>query len=132
MEFEAFERNKIKDEKEILDITQFELNDQKNKKTQELFHYVLSSSISKYNRFGNRESQSQGIYYIKEKRVLLVNLTEEVVQSYIQYKDLFDGLMSGKTKFFREFEPKKDNKSIKAFSHNPMYKVPSHFSYGSY
>ena len=32
MELESIERNKIKDEKEILDITQFELNDQKNKK----------------------------------------------------------------------------------------------------
>ena len=132
MELEAIDRNEIKDEKEILDITQFELNDQKNKKTQELFHYVLGSFISKYNQLGDSESKSQGIYYMKERHILLVNLTEEMVQSYIQYKDLFDGLMSGKTRFFREFEPNRDNRSIRAYSYNPGYKVRSHFSNGSY
>lgn len=37
-----------------------------------------------------------------------MNLTEEVVQNYLHFKDLFDGLMPAKTIFFRECYQRKE------------------------
>ena len=45
---------------------------------------------------------------MKDKHILLANINEEYIQSYINYKDLFKGLLiEGKARFFPEFDENK-------------------------
>ena len=55
---------------------------------------------------------------MKNYSILLANKDEEVVQTFYDYKKLFNGLISGKTMFFREYNPKLEYDSNKAFSEN--------------
>ena len=45
------------DKNEKLNIEQFELNNEKNYKSQRLFHYTLSSLICEYNKNGKEENK---------------------------------------------------------------------------
>ena len=59
-----------------LNITQFELDDKDNKKSQELFHYVLSQIIDEYNKLDKKQREEKGIYYMKDRHILLSNINE--------------------------------------------------------
>ena len=106
-----------------LKLEQFVLNDEKNRNNQVIFHEVLRILIDKYNTLSEEKRRAEGIFYLKHSKILLGNITEEVVQSFYNYKELFDGLVSGKARFFREYEPKLDNDSYKAFSDNHGYNI---------
>ena len=98
----------INDKLDELKITQFELDDEDKKKTQELFHYVLTHIIDEYNKLNKKQREERGIYYMKDKHILLANINEEYIQSYINYKVLFKGLLiEGKARFFPEFDENK-------------------------
>ena len=109
-------KNEIRIEDDELNLDKFVLNDKKNVNNQVLFHEVLKILIDKYNTLSEEERREEGIFYLKDRNILLGNINEEVVQSYYKYKELFDGLMSGKSRFFREYDPKLDNDNNKAFS----------------
>jgi len=123
MEFDDADKIETEPTNGNLDIDQFELNYYKNKKTQELFHYALDSLIRKYNELGEQNSKKEGIYFMKDKHILLANLTEESILGYFKYKDLFEGLMAGKSKFFPEYDKDLDRRSHKSFSINYNNKI---------
>lgn len=98
-------------QKDILYITQFELDAPNKKRTQQLFHSVLFSLIKEYNELGPEKSAKKGIYYLKERHILLGNIKEDYIQEYLKFKELFDDLMAGKSKFYPEFDENKSNSS---------------------
>ena len=127
---EDFDINEITDPKEQLNISQFELGDDKNSKTQKLFYFVLYNLIEKYNRLGKRDSEKEGIYYLNGDNILLANLTDELVQGYLKYKELFKGLMSGEASYYPKYDPNK--RSNKAFSYNnDCYEIRTCYSNNS-
>ena len=105
--FEEFDLSAITDPNEKLDINQFELNAPKKSNTQKLFHHVLGTIINKYNKLGKEESKKEGIYYLKEKRILLANFGEEYIENYLKYNELFKGLMSREPNFFPLYDSSK-------------------------
>ena len=111
-------KNEIRIEHDKLALDQFILNDVKNKNSQVLFHEALKTLIDKYNTLSEEKRREEGIFYLKDDNILLGNITEEIVQAYNNYKALFNNLMAGKSMFFREFDPKSDKVSNKAFSEN--------------
>ena len=119
MEFENDDKNEIKPENKGLHIRQFELD----RATQALFHYVLDSLIIKYNKMGEEKCKKEGIYYLKDKHLLLANLTEELVQGFYNYQDLYNGLMAGQSRFFPEYDKELDKRSHKNFLNNYNDKV---------
>ena len=60
---------------------------------------------------------------MKDKHIFLANLTEESILGYFKYKDLFEGLMAGKSKFFPEYDKDLDRRSHKSFSINYNNKI---------
>ena len=104
-----------------LKLEKFVLNDEKNRNNQVILHEVLRILIDKYNTLSEEERRAEGIFYLKHYNILLGSITEEVVQYFYEYKELFDGLVSGKARFFREYDTKLDNDSYKAFSDNNGY-----------
>ena len=101
--------NNYNDSDEKLYIKQFEING--NEKTnQELFHYVLKLLIDRYNALGHEKSKEEGIYYLKDKHLLLSNIIEEYIQGYKQYKELFTDLMTKSGNFYPKYDPKKPKK----------------------
>ena len=123
MEFENDDKNEIKPENKGLNIRQFELDLNKNRATQALFHYVLDSLIIKYNKMGEEKCKIEGIYYLKDKHLLLANLTEELVQGFYKYQDLYNGLMAGQSRFFPEYDKELDKRSHKNFLNNYNDKI---------
>ena len=111
-------KNEIKVENDILELDQFILRQEDNNNTQELFLQVLKDSIIKYNSLTEEKRREKGIFYMKNYRILLANIDEEVVRNFYNYKNLFDGLMAGKTMFFKEYDANDDNYSNKALSEN--------------
>ena len=111
-------KNEIKVENDKLELNQFILSEGNNNNTQELFLEVLKDSIIKYNSLTEEKRREKGIFYMKNYRILLANIDEEVVRTFYNYKKLFDGLMAGKTMFFKEYDPNDDNYSNKALSEN--------------
>ena len=112
------DKNEIIIEEDELNLNQFVLNDEKNRDNQVLFHGVLKIMIDKYNTLSEEQRREEGIFYLKHSNILLGSITEEIIQSYYEYKELFDGLMARKARFFREYYPKLDKNSNKAFSEN--------------
>ena len=109
------------DKKNKLNIEQFELNDEKNRKSQKLFHYALGLLISEYNENGKEKSEKKGIYLLKEennKNILLANLTEELVNGYYNYETLFNGLMKGDDQFYYQYDQQFDKKSHQSYQDN--------------
>ena len=94
------------------------LNDEKNRNTQVLFHEVLKTLIIKYNTLSEKERREELVFYLIDNHILLGNIKEEVVQTYYNYKSLFNNLMAGKSMFFREYIPKLDSHSNKPLSAN--------------
>ena len=92
-------QNEIRLEDNKLALNQFVLNEEKNKNCQELFHEVLKTLINKYNALNEEQRKEEGIFYLEHHHILLGNIKEEVVQTYYEYKKLFNGLMSGKSMF---------------------------------
>ena len=111
-------KNEIKIENDKLALEQFVLNDEKNRNTQVLFYEVLKTLIVQYNTLSEKERREELVFYLKDDHILLGNIKEEVVQTYYNYKSLFNNLMAGKTMFFREFIPKLDSHSNKPLSAN--------------
>lgn len=111
-------KNEIKIEDDKLALEQFVLNDEKNRNTQVLFYEVLKTLIVQYNTLSEKERREELVFYLKDDHILLGNIKEEVVQTYYNYKSLFNNLMAGKTMFFREFIPKLDSHSNKPLSAN--------------
>ena len=106
--FDDTEESIINGQKDKLHIEQFELNDEKRKNTQILFHSVLDSVIRKYNSLKKQEREEAGIYYMKNKDILLVTINEEYIYQFLEYEKLFRNLMSkDKPLFFPKFDPKK-------------------------
>ena len=62
--------NEITDPQERLDISQFELGDDKNSKSRKLLRYALYNLIEKYSILGKRGSEKEGIYYSKEDKMI--------------------------------------------------------------
>ena len=119
--------NEIRIGDDKLNPKQFILNEKDNKKKQELFHSVLKALVEKYNTVNEEERRKEGIFYLKNYNILLGSINKEVVQSYYNYKTLFDGLMTGKSMFFREYDSQVDNNSNKAFSENNARKKEDFF-----
>ena len=111
-------KNEIKIEDDKLALEQFVLNDEKNRNTQVLFYEVLKTLIVQYNTLSEKERREELVFYLKDDHILLGNIKEEVVQTYYNFKSLFNNLMAGKTMFFREFIPKLDSHSNKPLSAN--------------
>lgn len=111
-------KNEIRAKGDELNLNQFILNDLPNRNSKVLFHEVLKTLVYKYNTLNEKERREEGIYFIKDSNILLGNITEEVIQTYNNYKTLYYNLMAGKTRFFREYDPKLDKDSIKALSEN--------------
>ena len=103
------QNNNYNDSDEKLCIKQFEINE--NEKTnQELFHYVLQILIERYNALGHEKSKEEGIYYLKDKLLLSSNITEEYIQGYKQYKELFIDLMTKSGNYYPKYDPEKPKK----------------------
>ena len=60
---------------------------------------------------------------MEDEKVLLGSITEELVQTYKTYKELFNGLMSGNSGLFREYDPRLDNDNYKALSEKNLYLI---------
>ena len=118
-ENEKINKNEIRIEDDKLALEQFVLNDESNRNSQVLFHEVLKALIIKYNTLSEKERREELVFYLKDNHILLGNITKEIVQTYYNYESLFNNLMPGKAKMFREFTPKIDNnQNNKAFSAN--------------
>ena len=115
--------------KEELDVNQFVIGDQKHKNTQQLFLYVLKSFIEKYNNLSEEKIKEEGIFYLEDEKVLLGSITEELVQNYKTYKELFNGLMTGNSGLFREYDPILDNDNYKALSETKYKKRIYYYNY---
>ena len=120
MEYYSIYENKIKigTKKEELHAKQFVIGDENHKDTQQLFLYVLKYFIEKYNTLSEEKLKKEGIFYMKQEKVILGNITEELFQTYKTYKELFNGLMAGNSGLFREYNPKLDDNKNKAWSEN--------------
>ena len=120
MEYYSIYENKIKigTQKEELHAKQFVIGDENHKDTQQLFLYVLKYFIEKYNTLSEEKLKKEGIFYMKQEKVILGNITEELFQTYKTYKELFNGLMAGNSGLFREYNPKLDDNKNKAWSEN--------------
>ena len=104
--------NKYNDSEEKLVITDFEMGIKGNE-NQELFYYILSDLIAKYNEIGHEKSKKEGIYYMKDKHILLANISEEYIHNYKQFKELFKQLMTGSGRYYPKFDPNKKTTSTK-------------------
>ena len=80
-------KNEIKVENDILELDQFILRQEDNNNTQELFLQVLKDSIIKYNSLNEEKRREKGIFYMKNYRILLANIDEEVVRNFYNYKN---------------------------------------------
>ena len=67
------------DKNEKLNIEQFELNNKKNHKSQQLFHHILSPLICEYNKNGNEENKK-----IKKMVMSLQKLNQDGFHSQIK------------------------------------------------
>ena len=85
-----------------LNIDDFELNYDTNKNTQALFYFALTKCIDIYNE-DKTKSKDMGIYVIKDRKVMMTSITEEIVDQFIDAKILLKDLISGKTRFYSEY-----------------------------
>ena len=90
---ESFSHDKSSQEKgkALLSIDQFQLE----KRCNALFYSVLCSIIEIYNKGVKEEIEKNNIYLLEKERILLANITENLVEDYYEYKRLFNDLMGG-------------------------------------
>ena len=99
----------------ILQINQFELDKDKNKKSQALFYFALQQLIDIYNN-NKIEANKIGSYLLKDEGIFLANITEEIISTFIEMQMLFKNLMTGETRFYEEYNPKFSIKNYKPLS----------------
>ncbi len=73
--------NKIEEDTSELSIEDFEIDIDYNKKSQALFHFSLSELLDIYNK-NKEKAKNIGIYLIKEKNVMLVNIPDQIVEKF--------------------------------------------------
>ena len=126
MEFNKYVETSNKKLGERLDIKLFELDNYKNKKCRKFSHFALDSIIDKYNNLGEENSKKEGIYHLKHKNILLTNVAEEIMNNYIDYRVLFDGLIKSENNCFQKFNNYLEGRSHKDFSFNNNTLMNSH------
>ena len=50
---------------------------------------------------------------MKDKHILLANISEEYIHNYKQFKELFKQLMTGSGRYYPKFDPNKKTTSTK-------------------
>ena len=105
-------------EKKLLQVEKFQLK----KNYHALFYSVLCSIINIYNEVPKKESEKKGIYFLEEEKVLLANITKDLVESYYEYEKLFQNLMGGKNTLFQKFSPEFDKMSNGSWQNNKNHK----------
>ena len=106
MEAQADENSsKGKDNKENnLSIEDFELNLERNKKSQALYYFALIKIIDIYNEDeGNFKDMK--IYVRKDLKIMLTSITEEIIEQFLETEILLRNLINGKTRFYSEYNP---------------------------
>jgi hypothetical protein len=87
-----------------LNIDDFELSFESNKKSQDLFYFAMTKLIDIYNE-NKDKSKNIGIYVRKGKNLILASITEEIVDQFLNAKILLNNLIIGKTRFYSEYDP---------------------------
>ena len=99
--------NSTENEKKLLQVEKFQLK----KNYHALFYSVLCSIINIYNEVPKKESEKKGIYFLEKEKVLLANITKDLVESYYEYEKLFQNLIGGNNTMCTKYVPDFDKMS---------------------
>ena len=97
--------------KKNLNIDDFELSLDRNKKSQALFYFALTKIIDIYNE-DEGNSRDMKIYVIKDKKIMLTSITEEIIEQFLETQILLSNLINGKTRFYSEYNPSHKTNTI--------------------
>jgi hypothetical protein len=97
--------------KNKLNIEDFELSLERNKKSQALFYFALTKLIDIYNE-DEGKSKDIKIYYIKDLKIMLTSITEEIIEQFLDTEILLNNLINGKTRFYNEYDPNYNTNTI--------------------